>query len=307
MRVVLKTKLEARAALYHSIRQFFAARGVLEVETPLLCSHTVTDLHIHSIAAGERHLQTSPEYCMKRLLVAGSGPIYQICKAFRQEESGSNHNPEFSMLEWYRPGFDHHQLMQELDTLVQHLLQSPPADKASYRDCFIKHVAVDPLTCSLDTLHKVIQHHNLLHDLSDIDHDTALQVILTHLIEPHIGQDRPFFIYDFPASQAALAKIRPDEPPVAERFELYYRGFELANGFHELTDAEEQQTRFRVEQEKRQALQLSIPTIDTYFIDALKQGLPNCAGVAVGLDRLLMLLTNSTAIQNVLSFDWNRC
>jgi lysyl-tRNA synthetase class 2 len=305
MQAALKTKLEARAKLYHDIRCFFIERGVVEVETPLLCSHTVTDVHIESIATQNRFLQTSPEYCMKRLLAAGSGPIFQICKAFRHEESGSNHNPEFTMLEWYRPGFDHHQLMQELDELIQTLFHSPPAIKQSYRDCFLEHLNIDPLTCDIQIFNNIILQHDLLQSLSGIDRDTALQVILSGLIEPKIGQQQPFFIYDFPASQAALAKIRDDTPPVAERFELYYKGFELANGFHELTNADEQLKRFEADQKKRHTLHLAVPDIDNFFIDALKQGIPNSAGVAVGLDRILMLLTNNSSIQKVLSFDWD--
>jgi len=304
---VLKIKLIARAALYHKIRDFFYARGVLEVETPLLCSHSVTDAYIQSIATEDRFLQTSPEYCMKRLLCADSGPIFQICKAFRNEEFGTNHNPEFSMLEWYRPSYTHHQLMDELDELMQNILLTTPATKQSYRDIFLEFVKLDPLTCDLATLHNLITQHNLLQNLDGIDHDIALQVILSDLIEPQIGQEQPIFIYDFPASQAALAKIRNGYPPVAERFELYYKGYELANGFHELTDADEQLARFKADQAKRRALGLAVPDIDYYFINALQQGMPNTSGVAVGLDRLLMLSTNSASISDVLSFDWENC
>lgn len=297
--------LKTRADLYRQIRQFFYDRGVLEVETPLLCSHTVTDLHVDGIQTiNHRFLQTSPEYAMKRLLCLGSGPIFQLCKAFRNEEAGSNHNPEFTMLEWYRPGFNHHDLMTELDDLIRHLLNTPYSTRQSYRDCFLEHVAIDPLTVNLDTLHAFIRQHELLHDVTDIDHDTALQVILGQCIEPHIGHDAPFFLYDFPPSQACLAKIRPDNLPVGERFELYYRGFELANGFHELTDAVEQRQRFEKDQKKRQARGLPVPDIDHYLIDALQQGLPPTAGVAVGVDRLVMLACKATSIKEVLCFPW---
>ena len=298
--------LKTRAELYRKIRQFFDARDVLEVETPLLCSHTVTDLHVNGIkAAHNRFLQTSPEYAMKRLLAQGSGPIFQICKAFRDEEAGSNHNPEFTMLEWYRPQFNHHDLMQELDELIQLLLHTPAATKQSYRDCFLTHTAIDPLTADLTILHAFIKQHNLLHDLTDIDHDTALQVILSEYIEPQIGNDAPIFIYDFPPTQACLAKIRNDEQPVGERFELYYKGFELANGFHELTDPIEQEQRFQNDQAKRRARNLYVPDIDYYLIDALKQGLPPTAGVAVGVDRLVMLACDANRIQEVLCFPWD--
>ena len=298
--------LKTRAELYRKIRKFFDARDVLEVETPLLCSHTVTDLHVNGIkAAHNRFLQTSPEYAMKRLLAQGSGPIFQICKAFRDEEAGSNHNPEFTMLEWYRPQFNHHDLMQELDELIQLLLHTPAATKQSYRDCFLTHTAIDPLTADLTILHAFIKQHNLLHDLTDIDHDTALQVILSEYIEPQIGNDAPIFIYDFPPTQACLAKIRNDEQPVGERFELYYKGFELANGFHELTDPIEQEQRFQNDQAKRRARNLYVPDIDYYLIDALKQGLPPTAGVAVGVDRLVMLACDANRIQEVLCFPWD--
>ncbi len=308
MPAALKNKLRARANLYRDIRNFFDERGVVEVETPLLCSHTITDVHIEGISAAQnRFLQTSPEYCMKRLLCAGSGPIFQICKAFRHEEAGSRHNPEFTMLEWYRPGFDHHMLMQELNELIQLLLMTPPAAKQSYRDCFLEFTQIDPLMCDLETALNYIQQHNLLPGITDIDHDTALQVILSEVIEPQIGQQRPMFIYDFPPSQAVLAKIRRDTPPVAERFELYYKGYELANGFHELTDSTEQQQRFEADQQKRRALGLRVPTIDYFLIDALRRGMPDCAGVAVGLDRLLMLLTHNPAIKDVVCFDWQQC
>lgn len=303
----LKNKLHARATLYRQIREFFAARDVLEVETPLLCSHSVTDVYIESIAAGERRLQTSPEYCMKRLLVAGSGSIYQICKAFRQEEYGTNHNPEFTMLEWYRVGFDHHQLMDELSELIQLLLQTATATKQSYRDCFIEYTTLDPFNCRLEQLHNFITEYQWLHSLDDIDYDTALQVIMSECIEPQIGLQQPHFVYDFPASQAALAKIRQEDIAVGERFELYYQGSELANGFHELTNADEQLERFKRDQQKRQALGLRVPSIDFNFIEALRHGLPSCAGVAVGLDRLLMLKTNSHSIKEVLSFAYPDC
>lgn len=307
MQDALKTKLAARAELNRQIREFFAERGVVEVETPLLCSHSVTDVYIESIAAGKRFLQTSPEYCMKRLLCAGSGPIFQICKAFRQEEVGSNHNPEFTMLEWYRPGYDHHQLMDELSELAQVLLHTAPATRQSYRDCFKEFTGLDPFTSSLETLHNYIIQHDLLQDLTGIDYDIALQVILGEQVEPQIGQQQPHFIYDFPASQAALSKIRREEFPVAERFELFYKGSELANGFHELTDADEQQQRFERDRQKRQALGLVVPDIDRNFIAALRQGLPNCAGVAVGLDRLLMIKTHSKSIKDVVTFTFNDC
>lgn len=299
--------LHQRAQLYQQIRTFFSERNVLEVETPLLCSHTVTDVHIDSFQVGDRYLQTSPEYCMKRLLSEGSGPIYQICKAFRLEEAGSRHNPEFTMLEWYQPGFDHHGLIAEADALLQAVIQTTPLEKHSYQDTFRRFTKLDALHASLTTLLSFIQTHCPVFYRNDLDVDTALQIILGEYIEPQIGQDKPYCIYDFPTSQAALATVRDDNPPVAERFEIFYKGYELANGFHELTDADEQHKRFQTDQQKRQQGGKSVPEIDHYFIDALKAGLPPCAGVAMGLDRLLMIKTNAQAIRETLAYDWKNC
>lgn len=308
-------KLKSRAQLYASIRQFFAERGVLEVETPLLSQHTVTDPHIESFAVPlspnsqlqtpNYYLQTSPEYAMKRLLASGSGCIYQITKSFRRGEAGSQHNPEFSMLEWYRVGFNHHDLMNELDALLQFSIGSKPAEKISYRDLFLQYLQIDPLTADLSVLKNCIAQNKINIDASDFDHDTALQVLLSHLIEPKMGIEKPLFLYDFPPTQAALSNIRMDEYPVAERFELYINGSEIANGFHELTDAAEQENRFQSNQLARKNNQQAVPEIDHYFIDALKSGLPACAGVAVGLDRLLMQHMNTREICDVIAFPFD--
>lgn len=303
---ILLASLQARATLYQKIRTFFAEKNVLEVETPLLCQHTVTDPHIESfivpVHQKNYYLQTSPEYAMKRLLAQGSGSIYQIIKAFRLGEAGSQHNPEFTMLEFYRMGFDHHALMQELDALLQYCANTKPADKISYQALFLQHLNIDPLTVTLDTLKKLIVEKNISLDLTDIDHDTALQILLSHLIEPTLGLEKPLFLYDFPPSQAALSKI---ENNVAQRFELYIHGSEIANGFHELTDATEQLARFEKNRSERNVRGQYTPEIDHYFIDALKEGLPPCAGVAVGLDRLLMHITKSTRIQDVVTFPFS--
>ena len=296
--------LHARAALYKKIRDFFFAKGVLEVETPVLCQHTVTDPHIESFKVPvtsnkDYFLQTSPEYAMKRLLAAGSGCIYQITKSFRIGEAGRQHNPEFTMLEWYRIGFTHHDLMNELDELLQYCLATDPAEKISYQQLFLTHLTIDPLNCDLATLKKIIAENNIQMDLAELDHDTALQILLSRLIEPKLGIEKPLFLYDFPPSQAALSKINNG---VAERFELYMKGSEIANGFHELTDAEEQKARFEKNQIERKARGQFIPDIDHYFIDALKAGLPACAGVAVGIDRLLMQMVKTKNITDVISF-----
>jgi lysyl-tRNA synthetase class 2 len=303
--------VQLRAKLYASIRAFFAERDVMEVETPLLCQHTVTDPHIESFSVPispvtTYFLQTSPEYAMKRLLAAGSGSIYQITKSFRVGESGHQHNPEFTMLEWYRPGFNHHDLMDEINVFLQYTVQTPPAEKISYQQLFLNHLNIDPLQINLDDLKKLIGKNNILIDANHLDHDTCLQILLSHLIEPKLGIQKPLFLYDFPPSQAALSKIRHEKNPVAERFELYINGAEIANGFHELTDSEEQIDRFQKNQMARRKNNQFVPEIDHYFIDALKAGLPNCAGVAVGIDRLLMHYAKTKNIHDVINFPFER-
>lgn len=307
--------LQQRAAILKQIRDFFHERGVMEVETPQLCHTSVTDPFIASIPAiveaashPERHyyLQTSPEYAMKRLLAAGSGAIYQLAKVFRQGEVGRFHNPEFTMLEWYRPGFDHHALMDEMDDLLKLTLKVRSAERYTYADLFRRYLDIDVHHASLATLSScaVAQHINLGSDIDD--RDTWLQLLMAQCIEPHLGHDRPCFIYDFPASQAALAKIQATTPPVASRFEVYIKGIELANGFHELQDANEQRRRFEANIVQRQNLDLASLPIDEYFLSALTHGLPDCAGVALGIDRLLMIATSSDTIADVISFDFPR-
>ena len=298
-----------RAKLYADIRAFFAARSVIEVETPLLCQYTVTDPHIESFAvpitpSKNYYLQTSPEYAMKRLLSAGNGSIYQITKSFRAGECGHQHNPEFSMLEWYRVDFNHHDLMHELDELLQFTAQTEPAEKISYEQLFLQHLNINPLTATTDELKSLIAAHDIDVDSTAFDHDTALQILLSHCIEPKLGIEKPLFLYDFPPTQAALSIIRQDALPVAERFELYIDGSEIANGFHELTDPIEQKKRFEKNQQARKTNQQRVPDIDHYFMDALTQGLPPCAGVAVGLDRLLMKIMKTDLIREVVSFDF---
>lgn len=302
-----KSLLQLRAEILAKIRQFFAERNILEVETPLLCSTTATDPHIHSFAvAPHRYLQTSPEFCMKRLLAAGSGSIYQICKAFRHEESGRQHNPEFTLLEWYRVGFDHHQLMVEVDELLQSILQTASAEKITYEKLFEKYLAINPHSASIQELKHCAQKNQLvLSDGNIIDRDAWLQLLMIHFIEPQLGFEKPLFIYDFPTTQAALAKIRHIEISVAERFEVYVNGIELANGYHELTDAKEQQARFLADQRRRQALGYAMIPIDKHLLNALENGLPDCAGVALGVDRLIMLAAKENSIHSTLSFSWD--
>ena len=307
--------LRLRSKLIAKIRDFFNSRGLLEVDTPLLCHSTVTDLHLHSfqtVYQADDHtpktnlyLQTSPEYAMKRLLAAGSGPIFQIGKAFRNSgESGRMHNPEFTMLEWYRPGFDHHDLMDEMNDLLQEILNTEPAERFSYTELFSKYININPHSCTASELKHKAQQLGIseIPNLDNGNKDNWLFLLMSHIIEPQLGQIVPAFIYDFPTSQAALAKIRADNPPVAERFEVYYKGIELANGFHELTNVNEQRNRFENDLALRKQLNYPAIPIDERFLAALTHGLLDCAGVALGIDRLVMLALNSKNIANILSF-----
>jgi elongation factor P--(R)-beta-lysine ligase len=306
------TNLARRAAILRTVRAFFEARGVLEVETPYLSAATVPDLHLASLVThpaaalgAPRFLQTSPEFAMKRLLAAGSGPIYQLARAFRDDERGRRHNPEFTLLEWYRPGFDHHQLMDEMDALLTVVLGTPPAERLSYRDLFLRELGVDPLSADAPELARAAAAAGV-EPPPDLDLDGLLQLLQGAVLEPRLGHQRPCFVYDFPASQAALARIRPGSPPVAERFEVYAGGLELANGFHELADAAEQRRRFEADRERRAALGLPVPPLDELFLAALEAGLPDCAGVALGVDRLVMLAVGASSIDEVLAFPFER-
>lgn len=293
--------LKQRAKIINTIRDFFNARNVLEVETPLLCFATSTDPHLHSFhVPNAGFLQTSPEFSMKRLLAANSGPIFQICKAFRGEESGRKHNREFTILEWYRPGFDHQQLMDEMSDLMQTVLNCQPADRKTYQTIFGEMLGIDPINDSIATLKKAAVSLNAP-DLGE-NRDAWLQLLLTHFIEPKLGLERPIFIYDYPVSQAELAKVNPAQPEVAQRFELYFKGLELANGYHELTDATEQYKRFVADNQQREKMQLPTLPIDSRLLTALSQPYPECAGVALGVDRLIMLALSAPHIENIISF-----
>jgi len=306
--------LQARAALLASIRAFFAGRAVLEVETPLLCSRGITDPAIEpllvagglSLGADIRYLQTSPEYAMKRLLAAGSGPIYQICKAFRDGEAGSRHNPEFTLLEWYRPGMDQHQLMAEVAALVCACLGERPWQTLSYRELFQRSIGVDPFADSLASLQRAARERVDVGGLSG-DRDLWLDLLLTHCIEPWLAQQGLCFVYDYPPSQAALARLgERDGYMVGERFELYVDGLELANGYHELADAAEQRARFEGDNRRRRARGQEQRPLDEQLLAALAVGLPDCSGVALGVDRLLLLATGEADIRHLLAFSWDR-
>ncbi|TEW56796.1 elongation factor P--(R)-beta-lysine ligase [Psychromonas sp. RZ22] len=312
-------QLHARAAMLKTIRDFFNQRQVLEVETPSLSQAAVTDVHLHCFktqfvgrnisdkplvdGAVALYLQTSPEFHMKRLLAAGSGCIYQISKVYRNEESGRFHNPEFSLLEWYRVDFDHHQLMDEMADLLKSLLKCETPVRCTYQAAFLAHLQVDPLTATVAQL-KLAGAHLALGDVLDneTDKDTILQLLFCVAIESKIGQDVPYFVYDFPASQAALARINKQDPRVADRFEVYYKSVELANGFYELNSSAEQLKRFQADNQLRQQMGLAEMPIDQRFVTCLDH-LPNCAGVALGLDRLLMLCSQQPHIDDVLSFN----
>jgi lysyl-tRNA synthetase class 2 len=305
--------LQQRANALAKIRRFFSERDVLEVETPLLASSTVPDVYIESIAAEvvegsssrRNFLQTSPEFFMKRLLASGSGSIYQIAKAFRQEEKGARHNIEFTLLEWYRLSYSLDQLMTELEQLVQEVLGCGPISRFSYREIFQQHLQIDPHETSLEELQQLASTEIDLSggDLSKTDY---LQLLLSNCIEPKLP---PYcIIYDYPKEQAALATLAADEHGVivAKRFELFGHSMELANGYFELSDAAEQRARFEKDNAARKEKGLQTHDADEKLIAALESGLPSCSGVAVGVDRLLMLLVGAKNISEVISFDSER-
>jgi lysyl-tRNA synthetase class 2 len=301
--------LKARAALLRDIRDFFAGLAVMEVETPLLSSAGNTDPEIQSIMTDRgQYLRTSPEFPLKRLLAAGSGDIYELGRVFRAEESGRSHNPEFTMLEWYRVGFNYQQLMDEVGMLVRHCGRGKfdqwPVKKLSYRELFLHHLELDPFSADSDTLATAAGQHGI----SDIELERKqwLDLLISHVIQPTLAEECLTFVYDFPADQAALARIRPGSPPLAERFELYLGRIELANGYQELTDAAEQRQRFDRENEERKRRGKRLNDVDHHLVSALEYGLPGCAGVALGVDRLLMAICNADTLNEVVAFPFSR-
>lgn len=323
--------MKLRADTLRNIRSFFDARDVLEVDTPVLSASTVPDPFIESfhtryvsltrIMPREHYfLHTSPEFPMKRLLASGSGSIYQISKVFRQGESGPRHNPEFTLLEWYREGWDHFQLMQEISQLLDTLL-SPYVELAitrfvTYREAFQDNLGINPHSASLKELMTCAEQLGLGGVLDRDDHrDRFLELLFSHAIEANLGKskdaagnDKPCicFLYHYPASQASLAKTNTEHGyAVAERFEVFIDGMELGNGFHELNDATEQKKRFEADNQFRiQAGQSEIP-LDEHFLEAVGS-LPDCAGVAIGIERLLMVMSQSQHIDNVINFPFDR-
>ncbi|HLW23180.1 MAG TPA: EF-P lysine aminoacylase EpmA [Steroidobacteraceae bacterium] len=301
-----------RATLLARVRAFFAERSVLEVETPVLSSAAVSDPQIESLSteiaglAGPFHLQTSPEFAMKRLIAAGYGDIYQIARVFRDGERGRWHNPEFTLLEWYRLGFDDAALMREVQALIVALL-SPErellaAERLSYAEALSRHAGLeDAHTASVAELEQAARRCGIA-PAGPLERDAWLDLLMGVAVGPRLGLERPCFICDYPASQASLARLKPGSPPRAARFELYIEGLEIANGFHELADAREQRRRFASDLALRCARGQREPPIDERLLAALESGLPECAGVALGFDRLVAIALGARSLSEVIAF-----
>lgn len=300
-----------RAKLYATIRQFFASRDVLEVQTPVLSQAGNTDVFLQSVFANVTvqdrpqtyYLHTSPEFAMKRLLATWQVPMYQICPVFRDNEVGSRHNIEFTMLEWYRPDWTLEQLTSELNDLLSTVFgYAVIFDHYRYVDAFMDFVKIHPLTASCDTLKAIAMDNGIHIDMGD-DHQGWLDILFSHLVEPNLGKDLPTIIYDYPVATASLAKIATDKDgnQVARRFELYINGLELANAYDELADGQALRLRFTQDNSERKKRGLPLMPMDEYLLSACDD-LPACSGIAVGLDRLLMCVTGINKIEEVVSF-----
>lgn len=308
--------LESRARQLAWVRGFFAQRGVMEVETPVLGRYGVTDVNIDGIPASPRPvaggsaeawLQTSPEYHMKRLLASGSGPIYQVARVFRDGESGRRHNPEFSLLEWYRPGFTDTDLMTEVSELVCGWLGCEEPLRMSYRDAFLRFAGVDPFLASDGELSTRCRQWMEPSQLQAFTRDDCLDLLMSYQVEPALAESGPVFVTGYPESQAALARVsEQDGLRQAHRFELYVQGIELCNGYWELTDVDEQQHRFALDNQARVAAGRPEMPVDQAFLAALQAGVPDCSGVALGLDRLLMLKLGLDDLAGVIAFPADR-
>jgi lysyl-tRNA synthetase class 2 len=308
-----RSSLLLRARLNAMVRGFFAERGVLEVETPILSAAGNTDPNIESFTASfsghvdagprERWLRTSPEYPLKRLLAAGVGDCYELGRVFRNGEAGGRHNPEFTMLEWYRVGWDHRHLMEETIALVEAALalvgRRAEVVVESYRQLFLDELGLDPIHAPIDALQEPLAEYGI--GPEGLGRDDWLDLLITHKLQPAFPRDRITVIHDYPASQCALARIRPGDPPMAERFELFLGRYELANGYHELNDSAEQRRRFERDNEVRRARGLREVPVDEHLL-AVLDAMPDCAGVALGMERLLMCLAGTDAIADVLAF-----
>lgn len=307
-----RDRWERRARVVAGVRRFFAERGVLEVETPLLGARGAMDPAIASFSTTGpdgrvRWLQTSPEYAMKRMLAAGSGPIFQITRAFRAGEAGPRHNPEFTLVEWYRPGYDHHRLMDEVGELVVAALACAVPRRITYARAFRALAGVDIDGASDEALRERARNAGAdERTVADLDRDGCLDLLLTHHVQPALSElagSRAVFLHDYPASQAALARVaRIGDGDRAERFELFVDGVELANGYHELDDAAEQRRRFEAESARRRDAGLPRMEIDERLVAALAHGLPPCSGVALGLDRLVMLALDLASVEDAIAF-----
>ena len=309
--------LQMRARLNALIRRFFLDRGVLEVETPILSAAGNTDPNIESfqsdfsgpVAAGpaRRWLRTSPEFALKRLLAAGIGSCYELGRVFRNGEIGRLHNPEFSMLEWYRVGWDHHELMDECAELVKEALRlagkSATVRDTSYRQLYLEQLGIDPLTASEAELRAPLAVFDI--NAEGLSRDDWLDLLMTHLIQPSIPHNRILLVYDYPKSQAALARIRQGDVPVAERFEVYLGPVELANGYRELGDADEQRERFQRDISRRRKKGYATPPIDEHLLAALP-AMPDCSGVAMGVDRLLLAMLGVDRLSEVIALPFDR-
>lgn len=306
--------IRRRAQMLADIRRFFEQRQVLEVCTPAMSPGGATDPNIQSInlelrafpRQPLRYLHTSPELAMKRLLAAGSGPIYQVCTVFRDNDAGRFHRPEFTMLEWYRPGWHYHELIEEVIDLIKllaHETRLEQPQRFTYRELFLHYAALDPERANVQDCRDTCRRAGLpVADSMTENIDEWLDWILSALIAPKLPPDGLTCVYDFPVTQAALARIRHDSPPVAERFEIFWGGMELANGFQELTDAGEQRRRFEQDNARRREKSLPEIMIDERFLAAVAAGLPESAGVALGMDRLLMALMRAKHIREVMTF-----
>ena len=298
--------LHRRAETLADIRQFFIDRGVREVDTPLLAAAGVTDRHIEGLReqATGRWLQTSPEYAMKRLLAAGFGDCYQITRAFRAGEQGRRHNPEFSILEWYRTGSDGSALRDEIVELVEAVLGPAPVETRSYAEAFRRQGLPDPLDATDDEILGAATQWLSGPRPIGLDREAGLDLLLSTCVVPDLPSR--CFLVDYPASQAVLARLNPTDPRVADRFELFCSGVEIANGFVELTDAHALRARFAEDQAWRRRQGRPVPAMDERLLAAMEAGLPACAGVAMGLDRLIMLREGADSLEAVLAFPWNR-
>lgn len=301
--------LESRARLLADIRAFFTERRVLEVETPVISPRGNVDPNIQSVTTGHGgYLRTSPEYAMKRLMAAGLRDIYELGRVFRAAEKGRHHNPEFTLLEWYRSGMTYLNLADEVVELVRHCghgqFDSWPVQQISYRELFRGQTGLDPWFCDESELSACAAERGLYAGPMEIQQ--WLDLIMAEVVQPALPGEHFYVVYDYPPEQAALSRIREDDPPVAERFEVYLGQIELANGYQELTDADEQLARFERENRQREARGDKPIRIDSLLISAMRHGLPECSGVALGVDRLLMAISKLDHIDSVLAFSANR-